>query len=374
MTEKELREIRRRFRPDKNSILSIKGCLVNSDKEIISKFSQPIAACSNEECEKLLGIMKKSLSGGLGTNLIDLEFSGKQVTEGSEHKLLMLLRDSKLKDEDAENTFYQKVIESVHFEGNFVILLACDSYDVFTYSKDGEKQDSNSMFTYIICSVCPVKPLNAGLYFRESDSSFRAIDAQTMLSNPEIGFMFPSFDDRTANIYNALYYTRDISNIHPDFIENIFNTPLPMSAAEQKDNFDSCLKETLDDDCDFEVVRSVHDQISEMVQEHKDSKQEEPLKLTKNEFKNVLEYCGVNGERVEKFGTKFDEQFGKNAEITPKSIVDTKKFEVCTPDISIKVNPDRTDLISTQIINGEKYIMIRANDGVEVNGVNIDIK
>ena len=374
MTDKELREIRRRFRPDKNSILSIKGCLVNSDKEIISKFSQPIAACSNEECEKLLGIMKKSLSGGLGTNLIDLEFSGKQVTEGSEHKLLMLLRDSKLKDEEAENTFYQKVIESVHFEGNFVILLACDSYDVFTYSKDGEKQDSNSMFTYIICSVCPVKPLNAGLYFRESDSSFRAIDAHTMLSNPEIGFMFPSFDDRTANIYNALYYTRDISNIHPDFIENIFSTPLPMSAVEQKDNFDSCLKETLDDDCDFEVIRSVHDQISEMIQEHKDSKQEEPLKLTKNEFKNVLEYCGVNGERVEKFGTKFDEQFGKNAEITPKSIVDTKKFEVCTPDISIKVNPDRTDLISTQIINGEKYIMIRANDGVEVNGVNIDIK
>ena len=58
MTEKELREIRRRFRPDKNSILSIKGCLVNSDKEIISKLSQPIAACSNEECEKLLGIMQ----------------------------------------------------------------------------------------------------------------------------------------------------------------------------------------------------------------------------------------------------------------------------------------------------------------------------
>lgn len=374
MIDKELREIRRRFRPDKNSILSIRGCLVNADKEIVTKFNQPMATCSNEEGEKILSTMKKSLSGSLGTNLLDLEFGREQIMEGDEHKLLMALRDSRLQDEDAENAFYQRVIESADFEDSFVILLACDNYDVFTFSKDGEKEDSTSMFTYIICSICPVKPLNAGLYFREADSSFRAIDAHTMLSAPEMGFMFPAFDDRAANIYNALYYTKDISNIHPTFIQRIFNTQLPMSAAEQKDNFDSCLTDTLEDECDFEVVRSVHDQISEMVKEHKDTKKEEPLKLTKSEFKNVLEYCGVDGERVEKFGEKFDEQFGKNAEIAPKSIVNVKKFEVNTPDITIKVNPDRTDLVSTQVINGVKYILIRANDGVEVNGVNIDIK
>lgn len=374
MTDKELREIRRRFRPDKNSILSIRGCLVNADKEIVTKFNQPMATCSNEESEKILSIMKKSLSGSLGTNLIDLEFGHKQITEGDEHKLLMALRDSRLQDENAENAFYQRVIESADFEDSFVILLAMDNYDVFTYTKDGEKEDSDSVFSYIICSICPVKPLNTGLYFRESDSSFRAFDAHSMLSNPEIGFMFPAFDDRAANIYNALYYTRDITNIHPAFIERIFNTDLPMSAAEQKDNFDSCLKETLDEECDFEVMRSVHDQISDMVKEHKDTKQIQPLKLTKSEFKTVLECCGVDGEKVERFGNKFDEQFGKNAEIAPKSIVDVKKFEVNTPDISIKVNPDRTDLVSTQVINGVKYIMIRANEGVEVNGVNIDIK
>lgn len=374
MTDKELREIRRRFRPDKNSILSIKGCLVNADKEIVTKFNQPMATCSNEESEKILSIMKKSLSGSLGTNLIDIDFGQKQILEGDEHKLLMALRDSKLKDENAENEFYQRVIKSTDLEDNFVILLATDAYDVFTYTKDGEKEDSNSVFSYIICSICPVKPLNTGLYFREADSSFRAFDAHSMLSNPEIGFMFPAFDDRAANIYNALYYTRDISNIHSAFIERIFNTDLPMSAAEQKDGFDSCLKETLDEECDFEVMRSVHSQISDMVKEHKDTKQEEPLKLTKSEFTTVLECCGIDGEKVNKFGNKFEEQFGKNAEIAPKSIVDVKKFEVNTPDISIKVNPDRTDLVSTQIINGVKYILIKANEGVEVNGVNIDIK
>lgn len=374
MNDKELREIRRRFRPDKNNILSIKGCLVGSERTIISQFSQSLANCSVEESEKLLGIMKKSLSGGLGTNLIDLEFSARQTMEGEEHKLLMALRNSCLKDEEALNRFYQKVIESVRFEGSYVILLASDNYDVFTYSSDGEKQDSTSLFSYIVCSVCPVKPLSAGLYFRQFDNTFRAIEEHAMLSAPEIGFMFPAFDDRAANVYNTLYYTKDISDLHDDFITNIFNVDIPMSAPEQKDHFDNCLKETLEEDCDFEVMKSVHDQISEMVHEHKETKQQEPLKLSKHSLKTVLEYCGVSEEKVERFSSRFDEQFGADAEIPPKSIVDVKKFQLETPDVSIKVNPDRTDLVSTQVINGVRYILIRASEGVEVNGVNIDIK
>lgn len=374
MNEKELREIRRRFRPDKSNILKLKGCLVNSEKSIVSNFTQPIVSCTIEESEKLLSTMKKSLSGSLGTNLLDLEFKGMDAVNSEEHKLLMRLKKSNLEDEEALSIFYDKVIKSVNFEGGFVILLGIDNYDVFSYSSDGEKADSSELFTYFICSVCPIRPLNAGLYFRQFDNTFRSLEEHAMLSAPEIGFMFPAFDNRSSNIYSALYYTRNIFDLHPAFIENIFGTEIPMSAPAQKDEFQNCLKEALDEECDFSVVRSVHNQISEMVEEHKASKEAEPLKLSKQNFKTVLEFCGVDGEKVERFGDKFEEQFGKNAEITPKSIVDVKKFEMATPDVSIKVNPDRTDLVSTQTINGVKYILIRASEGVEVNGINVDIK
>jgi hypothetical protein len=146
-----------------------------------------------------------------------------------------------------------------------------------------------------------------------------------------------------------------------------------MSAPMQKDEFQNCLKEALDEECDFSVVRSVHNQISEMVEEHKQSKETDPLKLSKQTFKTVLEYCGVDEEKVQHFGKRFDEKFGENAEIEPKSIVDTKKYEVNMADVSIKVNPERRDLVTTQVINGVKYIMICVNDSVEVNGVKIDI-
>ncbi len=374
MTDKEIREIRRRFRPDKNNIISLKGCMVNSEKTIISQFSQSVAQCSTEESEKILGVMRKSLSGSLGINLLDLEYGAVEAMESEQHKMLMALRDSQLKDDELLTRFYETVIESVSFEGNFAILLIHDTYDVFSYTADGEKEDSSAQFSYIVCSICPVKDLNTGLYFREYDGTFRSFDNYSVLANPDLGFMFPTFDDRATNIYNVLFYTRDTADVHPSFVENIFGVDVPASSQEKKDNLGNCLKETLEDECDFEVMKTVHDHVSVMVQEHKLAKAEEPLLLSKETFREVFESCGVDEEKVVSFEDKFDEQFGEGAEIPPKAVVNLKKFELITPDVQIKVNPERTDLVSTQIIDGVKYIMIKANTGVEVNGVNIDIK
>ena len=375
MTDKEIREIRRRFRPDKNNMVSLKGCMVNGEKTIISQFSQSIAQTSTEESEKILSVMKKSLSGTLGINLLDLEYSAKEVLESEHHKMLLALRDSQLKDDELLTAFYEKVIESVSFDGNFAILLVHDTYDVFEYSEDGAREEeSSSQFSYIVCSICPVKDLNAGLFFREYDGTFRTFDKYSVLSNPDLGFMFPAFDDRASNIYRVLFYTRDVADVHPAFVENVFGKDAPVSSYEKKETLGSCLKETLEDECDFNVMKTVHDHISVMVQEHKLTKNPEPLLLSKETFKEVLEDCGVDDDRIDSFSNKFDEHFGEHAEIPPKSIVNTKKFELVTPDVQIKINPERTDLVTTQVIDGVKYIMIKANAGVEVNGVNIDIR
>ena len=375
MTDKDLREIRRRFRPDKNNITNIRGCIVNSTKNIVATFSQPLATVSTEESEKLLAIMKKALSGSLGTNLLSMNFSTKQVESGEEHGLLSTLRSSALKDGDALNKFYERVIESVDTEGGFAILVAHDTYDVFSYSKDGGKDDvSSQMFPYVICTVCPIKPLTTGLYFKNEENLLRSVSLQTVLGAPELGFMFPAFENRAANIYSALFYTRDVSDLHPAFVQSVFNVDLPMSASEQKEGFGGCLKDSLEGECDFEVVKAVHEQVAEMMEEHKNAKDDEPLVLSKESLQTVLQFAGVEQEKVEQFGEKFDECFGKNAEITPKSIVDVKKFNLETPDVTIKVNPERKDLVSTQTINGIKYIMIRAEGGVELNGIDIDIK
>ena len=371
MTERELREIKRRFRPEKSNIPRIVGCFVNANKEIIARISQSIGTSDSVVSEKLLGVMKKTLSGTLGVNLCNISFSTKQETESDKHHLLMQLRASELKDDEALEAFYKSVTQSVKFEGNYVILLANDIYDVFEKNSDGEDGGSSERFSYIIAAICPVKNSPEALTFKESDNLFHAVSASSLLSSPELGFMFPAFDDRKTNIYSALFYTRSLSENHSEFTDSVFGKDAPMPPAIQKATFNECLAEVLEDECSFDVIRSVHTQISEMVESHKESKIPEPLVITKATVKTVLENCGIAEEKVNKIGDALDESFGVNAELTPKNIVSVNKFTLETPDVTIKVNPERKELVSTQIINGVEYIMIRATEGVVVNGINI---
>ena len=374
MNEKEIAEIRRRFRADKSNISRIRGCYVNEKKEIISEFNQSFGLMSQDETEEMLAILKKTLSGTIGKNLIDLEFSNQQVLEGAEHKSLMSMRKSSLEDDADVSEFYGRVIQSLTFEGNYLILLSYDKYDVFSYSKGGEKSDdSSNVFSYILCSICPVKMTKPALSYFAHENTFHNIAANSVVGSPELGFMFPSFDDRTANIYNSLYYTRNTAENHDEFVDSVFKCELPMPAAVQKETFISILSETVSDDCNYDVVQAVHDQISGMIEEHKTNKEEEPLMISKKTFKTVLQSCGVDETKVAAFEEKYDTEFGADTKIRPQNIVDTKQFEVRTADVTIKVNPERSDLLKTQVIDGIKYILIRADESVEVNGVNIQI-
>lgn len=375
MNDKEISEIRRRFKPERNNIALIRGCYVNEKREIVTSFNLSPAMMPQEEAEKYLLLLKKSLSGTQGKNLIDIAFLTSQVADSDEHRLLTALKDSMLKDENAVQAFFSRAIESLSLEGNYLILLSCDKYDVPYRSRGGERIDdaSSEMFTYIVCSICPVKESKPALSYSDFDGEFHSRMAQWVVSAPEIGFMFPSFDDRATNIYNALYYTRDTAENHREFTDIIFNTELPMPAAEQKETFQSILADTLDDECSLNVIQNVHDSLRTMITEHKLSREPEPLKISKYDVKGVLESCGVSDERLTSFEEKFDESFGDDADISPRNIVDISKLEMQLPDVIIKVKPDRSDLIETRVINGSKYILIRANEGVEVNGVNICI-
>lgn len=375
MNEKEISEIRRRFRPDRSGISHIRGCYVNENREIVSQFDQSLGLMSQEESEKLLAILRRTLSGTLGKNLADITFSTQQVVDSEEHRLLMALRGSSLADEEAVQALFQRVISSLTLGGNYLILLAHDTYDVPYRSKDGDTQAdaSSEVFSYILCSVCPIKLTKPALSYYVAENAFRNRTSDWLVSAPELGFIFPSFDDRSTNLYNTLYYTRNSAENRASFVEAVFSRTLPMPADEQKEAFQSILEETLEDDCSFEAVQAVHEQIRDLIEAHKLNKEEEPLVMTKDMVKQVLGSCGVNESQMALFDTKFDTHFGSDTQLPPQNLVDPKRFEVRTPNVTIRVNPERGDLVETRVINGVKYILIRADEGVEVNGVNIHI-
>ena len=375
MNNKEISEIRRHLRRDRSNITALYGCYVNQNKEIISRFRQSTGMMPENEAEKYFALLRRGLSGSLGKNLIDINFKTSQVAGSPEHKLLMDLRSSQLKDESLLETFYQKIIESVTTEENFLILIGYDSYDVPFKKLDTADHDrSEETYSYLICTVCPVKQSKANLHYVPDEKLFHDGAMHYMVSAPCLGFLFPAFDNRATNIYNALYYTRDIKQSQEAVVEALFNTPIPKPAAQQKESFEALITSSLGEECSLDVVQTVHEQLCQRIEMHKEAKIPEPLTITKEDVKEVLSSCGVSEQSLAKFSVDYDEAFGFEADLFPKNIIDDKHFQLKTPDVVIKVDPTRSDLIETRVIGGVKYILICADEAVEVNGVSIHIE
>lgn len=373
MNEKEIGEIRRHLRRDRSNMTAIYGCYVNENKEIIAEYRASTGMMSENEADKYFAILRKALSGSVGKNLIDLTFKTSQVAGSPEHDLLMQLRKTTLQDEELRLTFYQKIIDSVVLEGNYLILLGYDSYDVPFKSKDDIALDdaSDESYAYLICAICPVKQTKANLHYVADEKTFHDGGMNQPVAAPEVGFLFPAFDNRSTNIYNALYYTHNTKENQDALVEALFNTPIPKPAAEQKKCFEDLLTDSLGEECSMDVVQTVHEQLCERMELHKQSKVPEPLMIDKEVVKDVLTSCGVSETGIAKFSVQYDEVFGFETELHPKNIIDSKHFEINTPDVAIKVDPTRTDLVETRVIGGVKYILINADESVEVNGVGI---
>ena len=375
MTEKEIGEIRRRVRRERSNMTAIYGCFVNEQKEIVTEYRQSTAMMSENQAERYFGLMKRILSGTVGKNLLDITFRTAQVADSPEHKLLMDLRACALKDDDLRLQLYRKIIDTTHMDTGYLILLGCDSYDVPFKSKDDTTQADNSgeVYTYVMCAVCLVKQTKAALHYVAEEKLFLDGGISQVAQAPAVGFLFPAFDNRATNIYNALFYTRDVKSAHAELIDSLFNVDAPKAAAEQKKSFEALLSTSLDSECSLEVMQNVHDQLCQCIELHKESKTPETLMVSKEMVKSALVASGVSENRLAKFSVDYDEVFGFEADLHPKNIIDNRKFEIRTPDVSIKVDPTKSDLIETRVIGGVKYILICADENVEVNGVNIHI-
>lgn len=374
MNQRELNEIRRRIKPERNSIKHIYGCYVNSAKEIISYIDESVAMLRPEENEKYMALLKKSLSGALGKNLVSLSFATKQVMDSEEHKLLSALRRTELEDAVLREDFYNCIIDSLVFdECNYLILLAFDAYDVPHYGKDGNEDDSREVFKYILCSVCPVKSGKAQLGYQPDEKRFGTSVLNQTVANPEMGFMFPCFDDRSTNIYNALFYSRNTDEMNQGFIDAVFKTDVPMAAGRQRDTFSGLLADCGENKLSYDMVQSVHEQLTERIALHKESRDPEPLTISPKEMGDILENSGLQPEQVEHFCKECEKEFGENAELRPANIIDSRKLQVNTPEVKISVDPKYGYLLQTKIIDGKKYILISADAGLEVNGIAVDI-
>lgn len=371
MIKQEVNEIKRLYTPSNCSITRICGCYVDGEKNKKTEFKEAFLSLPEEEIFKYFELLRKTLSGTIGKNLLDLEFPLSSEESGGTQEFLLRLRDSKLKDDALLEEFYNKIIGSYEYVGNYLILLIHDAYDVPGKTLDGLTMEdaSDTVFEYILCCICPVNLSKPGLSYDAQANEFHNRVRDWIVEMPEAGFLFPAFNDRSSDIHSVLYYTKNPEEPHTEFADNVLGAALPLSAGSQKETFQALIEETLGEQAEYEVVKSIHENLTEMIEEHKEIP--EPLMLDKNQVRNLFEKSGVEEEKLTDFDKLYDAAAGEHTSLMVNNVANTRTFEVKTPDVVIRVNPERADLVDTLLIEGKQCLVIEINDHVEVNGITI---
>lgn len=371
MNKKEVLEIRKQFSPANCAITRICGCYVDHEKSKRLQSREAFLSLPEEEAFKYFDIFKKTLSGTIGKNMLNMEFPLEQEMPGGTQEFLLKLKNSKLQDDMLLEEFYDKVIENYIYEENYYIILIHAMYDVPGKSSDDlEMYDaSDVVYEYLLCSICPVSLSKAGLCYNAEDNRIEDRIRDWIVDMPDKGFLFPAFNDRNTDLHGVLYYTKKSSDLQEELIDQVLGAKMPMSADTQKETFQALIEDTLGEDGDYETVRNIHDTLNDLIEEHKE--EPEPLALDKTDMRKIFENSGVSNEQMESFDQVFEENAGEKTSLLAVNIAETKKFHIETPDVVIKVNPERSDLIETRMIDGRQCLVIPVDDHIEINGIHV---
>ncbi|OHW63544.1 hypothetical protein EUAN_04080 [Andreesenia angusta] len=374
MKKSEVNEIRKQFDHDRCTISRICGCYIDGEKSIKTVFTDSFLTLPEEETFKYFEIFKKTLSGTVGKNLLDIDFPRDDSFENSQNDFLIQLKNSELRDDKLNMRLYEEVIKSFNYAGNYLVLLVYMAYDVPGISNDNLTLEdaSDEVYKCVLCSICPVELSKAGLSYQPDENKISHRKQDWVVGMPLNGFLFPAFNERSADVNSILYYSKNPKVLQDELIENLLGCEAPLTAELQKDVFTDIIAETLGDDCDYETVRSINEKLGQMVEESKEELR--PPTIDVAELKSVLVESGVSGEKIESLDQKCSEnQELAKRELHLSNLVNTRSFEVSTPSISIKVDPDSTHLLETKLVDGRKSIVIPITDEVEVNGVPVKI-
>ena len=428
MNKKEVLELKRRFKKEAATFTRVCGCYVDGNHNKVCKFGNTFLNLEEDEFYKYLEIANKALSGTIGNNLLELKFPIEEEEVGGRQHILMALRASKLEDENLLDTFYDLVIDTYDHAGNYLIVLFHDAYDVMSRTSDNNNLDeSEEVYEYLICAICPVDLSKPGLGFLEDEHRIGPRVRDWVVGAVDTAFLFPAFNDRSTDIHSTLFYTKNTKEPHSEFMANGLGCGIERTATEQKMAFHSIVRNVLGaedehtDDVLFDLQQNLSDMIGEYAETHDDD--EDVFLLDKEVVTKLLADSEISEEKAAKIEKSVDEAFGEKppaaenvidskalvqnelrvekmaledqvgtltvqlnekdealAERTSQLIekqeeIDNYIAETKTYDVVLRVKPEKASQIKSQVINGQKCLVIPMGEDehATINGVNTTV-
>lgn len=419
MNKKDISELKRRLKKDACTFTRVCGCYVDADRNKVTKIAETFLNLEDEEFFKYLDITKKVLSGTIGNNLLELEFPMAEEAAGGRQQFLMGLRESKLKNDELLDAFYDHVIENYDYVGNYLILVFHDAYDVITKTSDNDKLDeSEEVYEYLLCAICPVKLTKPGLGYLADDNRIGPRVRDWVVDVPDTGFVFPAFTDRSSDIHSVMFYTRDVKTPHSEFMESGLGCNSRLTATEKKLTFQDIVRDVIGEDDDesdalyMDIHENIYDRIDIPVEEDAEPI---PVIMTPDTIEEVLTESGLTEEQTSAIKKHYEEAFAEDLPsadylVEPKLVEANAKRKdrleligqvenlkqqleatralpvtesededdvpvVKTYDVILRVKPEKASQIHSEIINGQKCLVIPMDEDehAAINGVNTTI-
>lgn len=371
MNNKEILEIKKLIKKSDNSSARLCGCYVaGEEKKKLTYINDYLANLPDEDQHKFVEILRKAMSGAKGKALFDLNFTDEAEQEGGAQASLLMLRDSELKNDALLDAYYDNIIEKFDYTDNYLILVMHDTYGVPVKTKDNIKMDeSEEMYSFIVSCICPVTLSKPALSYHEDTNSIENRIQDRVVDMPCIGFTFPAFNDRSADIHSLLYYAKSAKEMYGDFITQVLGCTETIPSVVQKEIFNDIIEDVVIGQPDIEVVdvvRDVNDTISLMID---NNTSEEPVVLDKQAVKDILSQNGVSDELLEKVDTKYETELGDDFKLEADNVMEKRRFEVKTNDVTVNVSPEKSAVVKIKMVDGMKCLVIPMDDNVEINGI-----
>ena len=371
MDKKGIAEIKKCFKKEDCRIDRMVSCFLNEEGEIISRFSDSFYALEDKELFKYCELFKQSLSGKIGRNLYTLAFPLEEEDEGGKQSTLYKLLQSELKDEELYNAFFESVRQDYPIPGKHLLLLAHGVYDIPSKTSDGLSLEdaSEQVYSFILFALCPVSLLKEGLCFDKQSDSFVSRSEDFVVQKPEISFLYPAFHDRSSDIHELLYRCKKREDSLDTLPQSLFGCSLPMGEKQQKNCFSKLVEEILQEDCTFENVRLLQEELAEL--HNKENEEEREQSLPKNQVKSLLEKAGANEEQLLNFSSLYDEELGdKNESLFLENLADNT-LRLDSENLHLRIKNEVSAILESRIIDGKEYLLLPISDNLECNGISI---
>ena len=371
MDKKGIAEVKKCFKKEDCRIDRMVSCFVNEEGEVISRFSDSFYALEDKELFKYCELFKQSLSGKLGRNLYTLAFPLEEENEGGKQQELYQLLQSELKEEALYDAFFEKVRKDYPIPGKHLLLLAHGVYDVPKKTTDGLvlEDASENVYSFLLFALCPVSLLKEGLCFDQQSDSFISRSEDFVVQKPEISFLYPAFHDRGCDIHELLYRCKKREDSLDSLPETLFGTPLPMGEKQQKNCFSKLVEEILQEDCTFENVRLLQEELAEL--QNKENEEEREQSLPKNQVKALLEKAGATEEQLLNFSSLYDEELGeKNESLFLENLADST-LRLDSDNVHLRIKNEVSAILESRIIDRKEYLLLPISDNLECNGISI---